>query len=183
MSNISRQTWQECVTWLTASTTPVANTTTETIIVPNVTIPSNMLQDGRILRLTVYGTYATTGSPTVTVRLRWGGVAGTVLAANGGPATGSGIPTGTLWKLDADIQTRVNGSTGTLFTMGTVGLGGTTAAASMTYTPLAGTSGLNPAGSTVDLTADTALSLTWQWGTASASNTALATNYVLEILN
>lgn len=52
---MSRQFWSELLAWATADGTAVNTTTTETIIFPNVTIPANYMQDGRVLRLTVMG--------------------------------------------------------------------------------------------------------------------------------
>ena len=63
---MSRQFWQELLAWATSDGTAVANTTTETIIFPNVTVPANYMQDGRVLRLEAFGRLSTTGTPTVT---------------------------------------------------------------------------------------------------------------------
>jgi hypothetical protein len=52
---MSRQFWNETLTWAVANGVAVANTTTETILFPSVTIPANFLQDGRVLRLTAQG--------------------------------------------------------------------------------------------------------------------------------
>src|ERR1035437_8551490 len=81
---MSRQFWSETLTWATAAGTAIATSTTETILFPNVTIPANYLQDGRCLRLHAYGAYGTTsGSNALTLALRWGGVAGTVISKTG----------------------------------------------------------------------------------------------------
>jgi hypothetical protein len=52
---MSRQTWQEAVSWAVASGTAIAASTTETILFPNVTIPANYMADGRLLRLRAFG--------------------------------------------------------------------------------------------------------------------------------
>lgn len=183
-----RQYWEEALAWATADGTAVANSTTETIVFPNVTVPANYLQDGRILRVTAYGRHSTTATPTLTFRLRWGGVAGTVIAASGAMVTGTTV-TNAMWKVEAIIQVRSNGSTGTVFTVGeamcgedaTSTVGSATNARASDFMGSAGVS--VPAAVTVDLTADTALSLTAQWGTASASNTLTGHVYVIEALN
>lgn len=185
---MSRQFWNETLTWATADGTAIASTASETIIFPNVTIPGNYLQDGRVLRLVAYGRHSTTGTPTLTFRLRWGGVAGTVLAASGAITTGSAV-SNAMWRLEALIQVRSNGSSGTVFTVGEVELGEDTAnsvgsATNATAVGLMGSAGVaTPAAVTVDLTADTALSITATWSASSASNTLTGHVYTIEALN
>jgi hypothetical protein len=172
---VSRQYWAETITWATSSGTAVANTTTETILFPNITIPANYMQDGRTLRLRVFGQYSTTATPTIIFTLRWGGVAGTVLCKTAAVT----LPTVTAaaWDLDIILTTRSNGSTGTVMANGHASAG---AAAD---TPLTAGGVLTPAAVTVDLTADTALSITGTWSAASASNTTTGLNYTIESMN
>lgn len=185
---MSRQFWQEAVAWATADGTAIANTTTEAILFPNVTIPANYLQDGRVLRLTAYGRYSVTGTPTLTFAVRWGGVGGTVIAQTGAITAGSGV-TAAQWKIQALIQVRSNGATGTVFTMGEVILHEDAVATAGTVTnygmvsPMASAGVATPAAVTVDLTADTALSVTADWSAASSSNTITGHIYVIESLN
>lgn len=192
---MSRQFWNETLTWATASGTAIANSTTETILFPNVTIPANYLQDGRVLRLAAFGAYGTTATPTIIFTLRWGGVAGTVISKTATVTTTSGVGGGAsmtaMWNLEAYIQTRSNGSSGSLMTNGRVVMDTSTAATAGTVTnygmpfPFASgsTGGTTPVAVTVDLTADTALSLTATWGTANAANSIQGLNYSLEALN
>lgn len=185
---MSRQFWNETLAWATADGTAIANSTTETIIFPNITIPANMLQDGRIIRLTAYGRYSSTATPTLTFRARWGGVAGTVLSASGAVTVGSGVTAG-MWRMEIVIQVRANGSTGSVFSMGEVEITDDAAqtvgsATNATAVAIMGSAGAaTPAAVTVDLTADTALSITAQWSAASASNTLTGHIYILEALN
>lgn len=185
---MSRQFWEETLSWATADGTAIANSTTETIIFPNVTIPANYMQDGRVIKLTAYGRHSTTGTPTLTFRVRWGGVAGTVLAASGAITTGSAVTAG-LWKTELVLQTRSNGSTGTIFAVGQATLAddaaSTVGSATNTHGSdfMASAGVATPAAVTVDLTADTALSLTATWSAASASNTLTGHVYTLEALN
>jgi len=177
---MSRQFWNETLAWATADGTAVANTTTETVIFPNVTIPANFMQDGRVLRLIAFGKLSTTGTPTITFAIRWGGVVGTLLATSEAITNGSGVAN-VNWQVDALIQTRSNGSSGSLFVMGEAKVH-TSATAHVSN--VFGVSGYDaPAAVTVDLTADTALSLTADWSAASASNTLTGHMYVLEALN
>lgn len=192
---MSRQFWAETLVWATSSGTAVNTTATETILVPNTTIPANYLQDGRALRITAYGGYGTTATPTLKFRLRWGGVSGTEIAATTAVTTTSGTGGGAsataMWTFDAIIQTRSNGSSGTLMSNGLATLFTSTAMTAGTVTnygqpiPLASgsTGGTTPAVATVDLTADTLLSFTATWGTSNAANNIICHNLYIETLN
>jgi len=179
---MSRQFWSELIWWATADGTAIANSTTETIVFPNVTIPANYMADGRNILVTAQGRLSTTGTPTVRFRLRWGGVAGTVLWDSGTITCGSSV-TAAIFHLAIEMQTRLNGATGTLLCIGPVLIGSALAptVGSATGAPASGVFGSagddTPAAVTVDLTADTALSLTAQWGTQSSSNTLTGHNY------
>jgi hypothetical protein len=185
---MSRQFWSEALAWATADGTAIANSTTETIVFPNVTIPANYMQDGRILRLRAFGRHSTTGTPTLTFRVRHAGVSGTVLAATGAMTCGSAV-SAAMWSAEFILQTRSNGSTGTLFTVGELTLGedaastvgSATNAAAHDFACSAGVA--TPAAVTVDLTADWALSFSAQWSAASASNTLTGHVYLIEGLN
>jgi hypothetical protein len=177
---MSKQSWQESLAWATADGTAVANTTTETVIFPNVTIPGNYMQDGRVLRLRAFGKLSTTGTPTIIFAIRWGGVSGTLLATTEAITCANGAAN-TAWSLEAIVQTRTNGSSGTLLVMGDVVVNLT---ASTNTSGTFGVSGFDaPAAVTVDLTVDTALSLTADWSAASASNTLTGMAYTVESLN
>lgn len=192
---MSRQFWQETLAWATSSGTAVANSTTETILVPNVTIPANFMQDGRALRIKAFGGYGTTATPTLIFSLRWGGVAGTVMAKQAANVTTSGVGGGAsmtaMWELEMLIQTRSNGSAGTVMSNGSSILYTSTLVTAGTVTnygqpaPIVSgsTGGTTPAVATCDLTADTALALTVTWGTANAANSIQCHNYYIESLN
>lgn len=162
---------------------------------PNVTIPANYLQDGRGLRLRLFGSYGTTSTPTFIYSVRWGGVAGTVLAKSSTAtltsAVGGGASMTALWEAEILIQTRSNGSSGTLMTNGSAILYTSSNAAAGTVTnygmpmPIVSgsTGGTTPVAVTVDLTADTALSVTGLWGTSNAANSIQTLNYTIESLN
>jgi hypothetical protein len=186
----SRQYWMECISWMTADGTAVASSTTKTIIVPNITIPANYMSDGRSLRLRVQGKYSTLGSGTVShvFELLWGGVGGTSITKTG-TITLLVSMTNAYWDLDLVIQTRSNGATGTLFANGLVReFGGTaptigSATGAPAVAPMTNGGQTVPATASVDLTADTALSLAITHGANSASNTATAQIYNVESMN
>ena len=192
---MSKQYWMEAIFWATASGTAVANTVTETILFPNVTIPANYMQDGRALRLSGFGGHGTTATPTIIFSARWGGVSGTVISKSFTATTTSGVGGGAsmtaMWAFEIMIQTRSNGSAGTLMTNGAVTLSTSTAPTAGTVTnygmPIAlasgSTGGTTPVAVTADLTADTALSFTVTWGTANAANSIQGHQYVVESMN
>lgn len=177
---MSRQFWEEALAYAVADGTAIHTTTTETIIFPDITIPANYMQDGRLLRMRAFGKLSTTGTPTMTFAIRWGGVSGTLLATTEAITTASGAAN-TAWSLEAYIQTRTNGSSGSLIVMGDVVLNLT---ASTNTSGTFGVSGFDaPAAVTVNLTADTALSLTADWSASSASNTLTGLIYSIEAMN
>ncbi len=192
---MSRQFWVEVLAWATSTATAIANTVTETIVFPNITVPANYMQDGRALRLKMMGSYGTTSTPTLIFTVRWGGVAGTVLAKQAANVTTSGVGGGAsmtaMWEAEVMIQTRSNGSAGTLMTNGTSTLFTSTLLTAGTVTnygqtaPIASgsTGGTTPVAVTADLTADTALSFTATWGTSNAANSIQGLNYELESRN
>ena len=183
---MSRQYWMECISWATSSGVAVANTTTETILFPNVTIPANYMQDGRCLMLRVKGQHSTLGSGTVTLlfTVRWGGVSGTIIAKTAAITQLISL-TAAYWEFELDMQTRSNGSAGTVMANGEARVFGATAPTigSATGAPAIGpiTNGgqITPATATLDLTADTALSVTVTHGAASASNTVTGLQYII----
>jgi hypothetical protein len=177
---MSRQYWQELIWWATADASPVANTTSEALLFPNVTIPGNYLGDGRVIRVTAYGKLSTTGTPTIQFSLRIGGLAGTLLWQSEALTMGSGVAN-VNFEIELLIQTRTNGSSGKLLVMGDVAINTSSSAA---IEQVVGVSGYDaPAEVTVDLTADAALSLTAKWSAASASNTVTGMMYYGESLN
>ena len=188
---MSRQYWEELIAWATADGVAVANSAAETILIPNVTLPANYMADGRRALVTASGRWSNvvTAVPTLIFRLRWGGVAGVLLAQSPAIVTPATATTNAIWELELRIQTRVNGATGSLFVMGRVVMFEDAAATFGTVTnyglaqPMASAGAATPAAVTVDLTADTALSLTAQWSAANAANTLQAHLWDLESSN
>jgi hypothetical protein len=184
---MSRQYWEEMIAWATADGTSVSTAAVETILMPNVTIPANYMQDGRCLRLTVFGKWTTTGStPTHIFAFRWGGVAGTMLCKSAAITTVAST-TAAGWQLEVQLQTRSNGSTGTImangFAMMFAGVATTIASATgnAATTPMMNGGTVTPAVATVDLTADTALAVTGIGSTTALTMVGL--NYTIEALN
>jgi hypothetical protein len=104
---------------------------------------------------------------------------------------GGGASMTAVGDMEIILQTRSNGSAGTLMTNGvvdyftsTLGTAGTVTNYGMTMPIVSGsTGGTTPVAVTADLTADTALSLTALWGTNNAANNIQGLNYSIETLN
>jgi hypothetical protein len=175
---MSRQYWKETLYWATSDGTTISSSATETIIFPNVTITGNYMSDGRTIELEASGRWGNvvTAVPTLTFAIRWGGVSGTVLCQSPAIVTPATATTAAPWYLKAILQTRANGSSGSIFAMGWVALGTGTAATFGTVTnygvwqPMTSTGTTVPAAVTVDLTGDTALSLTAKYSASNAAN-------------
>lgn len=178
---MSRLAWEELLWTVTADATAVANTTTETILFPDQTILANYMQDGRCLRITAGGKLSNTASATFIWALRWGGVAGVLLATTEAVNPGSAV-TNICWWIDALIQVRTNGASGSMIVMGVLTVSLTS---STSFSQVFGVSGFDApaAAAATDQTVDKALSLTGDWSAASASNTATGLMYSGESLN
>lgn len=185
------QRFQESLVYSTSAATAVASTTTETILVPDVTLPANYMQDGRVLRVRANGSYSTLGSGTVTVLFgfRWGGVAGTIITKTAA-ITQLISMTNAFWDIDVILTTRSNGSAGSIIGGGTARVFGGTAPTigSATGAPAIapftnGGQTVPAAASSLDLTSPTALSFTVTHGASNASNTITCQQYLLESLN
>jgi hypothetical protein len=191
IAGASRQFWAELLAWETADGTAIVSTATETIIFPNKTIPANFMADGRVLELKARGRWGNvvTAVPTMTFFIRWGGVAGIQLAASPAIVTPAAAVTAGQWSVHAYIQTRLNGATGTLFVQGIATMFEDAAATFGTVLnygvaqPMGSAGVATPAAVTVDLTADTALTLSAKWSASDAANTLTGHIYLLKALN
>ena len=149
------------------------------------------MQDGRTLKLTAQGRWGNviTAVPTLTWAIRWGGVSGTVLATSGAIVSPAAATTAAQWRMEAILQTRSNGSAGTIFTQGTITQMEDTVATFGTVAnygliqPMGSAGVTTPAAVTVDLTADTALSVTIDFSASDAANAVTGHLYLLESLN
>lgn len=182
---MSRQFWAETIGWATADSSAVANTTTETAVFA-LLLPGNYNQDGRVLRMRAFGKYSTTGTPTLQFGIRLGGTvatvatAGTLLWQSEAITSGSGAAN-LNWSIEVLLQTRSNGSTGTIMAMGDLSLNTSTTAQSSQVVSVSGADA--PAATAADLTSDAAIGLTAKWGTANAANTLTGVLLTFEAMN
>lgn len=94
----------------------------ETIMVPDFNLPAFYMGVGRTLKYTlIFRVSTTTAAQTLTLRLRWGGVAGVVMAASGAfvpdPTAAS---TNVTHMVEWWVVQRTKGTTGTSMTVGRV---------------------------------------------------------------
>src|SRR5690242_14727721 len=108
---MSVQSWQELIFRTVASSTAVTGTA-EAIMVPDVTLPANYMYPGRVLYARMAGKISNvvTTPGTITLRARWGGVAGTVLAASDAIAQNIVAQTDDSWEAEFWITCQTAGS-------------------------------------------------------------------------
>lgn len=159
-----------------ADGTSVSATTSETIICPDFTFSAN---DNRIypgaafnIRCWFDVSNVVTTPGTLTLRVRWGGVAGTVLASTGAISLDTTARTSFSGNLLADLVWRTIGSAGTAFCQGVVHLNdvpaGSAGAPQGIYSM--GSAGANAPAvvSSLDTTSSKALSVTAQFSVNTA---------------
>ena len=138
----------------------IANTVTETTLIDtgvgSLTIPANWLVVGRGLRVTARGYHSSSGNPTVTLRVKLGAV--TLATAS----TAGGNGTNDAWEVSIDVVCRTIGGSGTVVVAGYY-------AEHHSNGAQVGFSATSPV--TVNTTISNVFDLTFEWGTASASNT------------
>ncbi|MFE7624617.1 glycosyl hydrolase family 28-related protein [Streptomyces sp. NPDC057509] len=171
-SNISvSSTVTGCVRWNNTGDAPtsrslatVANSTTETIVA-SWSIPAGDAADFASYRFTAQGVASSTGTPTLTVRVRLGGVSGAVIAAFSAVTTSSGI-SGRGWRVDGSLLAVAPGSSSATWA------GGATLTHHLSSTTGAVQNELTDGTITRDSTSSQALVVTAQWSAANASNSA-----------
>lgn len=177
---MSSQSWEQLINPVAvADGTALASSTTLTDVsmAPQTTIPANYLQPGSMLRVTARAKFSNTSTPTLLLGLYYGGVAGTKLCAIGATTTTTGA---TNWpiQIEALINVRTIGSSGTCYATGFVDLG--TSLTAVTRIPMDASA---VAAATIDTTTAKTLTLGAQWGTNNASNTLTVVQWAVESLN
>lgn len=160
-----------------ADGTQILNSTSETIICPDFTFSAN---DNRIYQGAAFNvrcwfdvSNVVTTPGTLTLRIRWGGVAGTVLASTGAITLSSTARTTYTGTLDADLVWRSIGSAGSAFCIGRVTLNDVPVAADSApqgiYTMTSAGANTPAAVSSLDTTTSKALSVTAQFSVNTAT--------------
>lgn len=170
-----------------ADGTQILNTTSETIIAPDFTFSAN---DNRIYQGAAFNIRAwfdvsnvVTTPGTLTLRVRWGGVAGTVLATTGAITLSSTARTTYTGSIDADLVVRSIGSAGSMFCIGRATLNNTPVAADSApqgiYTMTAGGANVPAVVSSLDTTSAKALSITAQFSVNTATTQLTCHNRII----
>lgn len=171
---MGQQTWEEALFVSTTSGTAITGISTEALIFPDVVIPAGYMTLGKTLRLEMEGQVSFAATPgTLTIRIRWGGVAGVVLATSAA-VTGANV-TNLTWAMYVKIITRSVGTTGTMMCAGSF----VSAAIPSPFYFLLPASA--PAVATVDTTIAKNLSVTGQFSLTTAAMTGM--NQTLEAQN
>jgi hypothetical protein len=164
------QTWVAALgPFVPSSGTALASSTTLSDIspAPSIPLPANLFQFvGQEIEIHAFGSFSTTGTPTLLIGAYYGGVAGAALAASAATTTGTGAAAWS-WQLYYRGQIRTLGSSGSIVGQGRLYLGTSLTAASVI--PIPATAAARTV--TIDTTAAKTLTIGAQWGTSSASNT------------
>lgn len=154
----------------------VNNTTAETTLFGSgsgtLTIEAGMARVGQNIRIRIFGSFTTTGTPTVRIRL----YVGATNVADSGAVTSAISGANGRFEYQADMTIRAVGASGNIycayssFRVANVSVGGT-----QTFWEL-----LSAGAPSVDWTAAKAIDVTITWGTMSASNNATSFNGIVE---
>ena len=154
---------------VTAASTAITNTTTETAFSTTFSIPANRVRVGSVLRLRARASVSSgISTDTLTLRARLTNAAGTLLGE--GPAVDVTNGGGDVGDIDLEMVVRTLGSGGTMMANGKIGL--------LTAVKSTGSAGAV----TIDTTAANVLVITAQWSAASASNSVAMDGGSLQIV-
>lgn len=158
------------------TTVTVANTVTETSLtdggIGSLTLPANFLTVGRAIRIVGAGYHSNVNGNTLRIRVKLGS---TTLLDTG--AQGTTASTNDGFQLRAQIVCRSVGSSGTVMAQGEYKEYSGTPSSHDTFQLV------NTSTTTVNTTISQAISITAEWGTASASNTISMAVCLVECLN
>jgi hypothetical protein len=114
------QGWVETLESITAVGTQISNSTSETIIAPDFNIPAYYMASGRTLRSFAFGVMSNvvTTPGTLIMRVRWGGVGGTLLTASGAQGLDTTARTNSIWAMFNYIVCQTAGSSGSFMSGG-----------------------------------------------------------------
>lgn len=153
-----------------ATVNTVVNSTSEALLLDSgtYTIAANTPTVNQVHKMVIFGTFGNvvTATPTITFRLRLGGLAGTQLGASIVVTTNAAAQTNQAWRAEVELVYVTLGATGTVnasFKLD-INLGNATVVSTSHLTTTS-----SPV--TIDTTADKDLTLTAQWSAANAANT------------
>lgn len=172
-----------------ADGTQISNSTTETIVCPDFNIPAYYMAPGRTFLIWASGVMSNvvTTPGTLIMRVRWGGVAGTVLLASGAQGLDTTARTNSLWALLAWVTCRTAGATGSFLSSG-IFFGNVLSSAAANLLPaLLGSAGAPLASGNTAVTVDTTtaklLSVTAQFSVSTSPTNLTAQSRNLIVIN
>jgi hypothetical protein len=181
--------WVETLDSLTADGTQISNSTSETIVCPDFSIPAYYMVPGRTMEISASGVLSNvvTTPGTLILRLRWGGVAGTVLAASAAIALDTTARTNSAWRLMLTMTCRTAGATGTFLSEGQAWVNTLSSTAANLLPQLMGSAGAPLASANAAVTVDTTtaklLSLTAQFSVATSPTNLTCQSRVIKVIN
>lgn len=119
--------WQATVSRLDGDGTQVLNSAAEALMLPDYTVPGNWIYGGKQLKYVIWGRVSTvvTTPGTITFRLRWGGLAGTVITLSKAQRPKVTVSTNSACEIEFITTFRRGGPAGVAFGMGQCILGNT----------------------------------------------------------
>jgi hypothetical protein len=183
------QAYTEPLDTIIADGTQISNTVSETIICPDYNVPAYFMVPNRMIRIWAFGVLSNvvTTPGTLTMRVRWGGVGGTLLLATAALNLDTTARTNAIWCLQAYIVCRTVGSSGS-FMSGGLFLTPDTLSSTATnlLPPLMGSAGAplasGNAAVTVDTTTAKLLSVTAQFSVSTNPTNLTCQQRVIELL-
>jgi len=157
-------------------------TITDVSPAPQLVLPANFLYVGQSLRLTAYGTYATSGTtPTLKLGFYCGGVAGVALAESLAITTTNTVTVNWPWHMEAiaTVRTIGAGTAATFMTQGYLDIA--TSVSAWTHVPIPATALAVSSG--FNSTAAQAITTGATWGTAASTNILFCQHFVCEAMN
>lgn len=183
------QNWMETLDVITADGTQISNSTAEAIVCPDFSIPAFYMAPGRTLEFTAAGVMSNvvTTPGTLITRVRWGGVAGTVLLQSRAEGLDTTARTNSLWRMVGEIVCRTAGSSGTFMSSGIQWVNVLSSTAANLLPSLLGSAGAPLASGNVAVTVDTTtaklLSITAQFSVATSPTNLTCQNRIVKVLN
>ena len=163
------------ILYVGTATVTVANSTTETSLlgtgVGSATLPANFAVVGRTIRVRSHGFISDTATPSSTIKIKLGAM--TLVTSTG--TLPSGLSNAEV-TFEFVFTFRSIGSSGTVIGQGISRI------TSGAFVSSASRALVMTAPATIDTTVANAMDVTYQWGTASASNTISMTNPIIEVI-
>lgn len=150
-------------------------TPTDVSPAPQIVLPANLLDVGQVIRLTAFGVFSTTATPTLILGFGYGGFNSLSLASTTAMTTGTA--TNWPWRAEYEGRIRSTGTGGTIMGEGYALLG--TSLTVMSVNALPATALANV---TIDTTTAKTISAGATWGTSSASNTLTCHHFSVELI-